>query len=118
MLTNQDVYDTVRDHLLRQNRKSFMGPNGLIRTCAYRSLDGAKCAVGCLIPDIQYRRGMEFKDVSDLFMSYPLEMEASGLDHDTHISLLTQLQIVHDRCPLSDWRSQLEFVAHRFELQP
>ena len=46
----QEVFDRVARHLLTQRRKSMIersaGP-----VCAFRGVDGTKCAIGCLIPD-------------------------------------------------------------------
>lgn len=57
----QDIYNTVRTHLLTQNAKS-MRPSRLPAgdpQCAYRGSGGMKCAVGVLIPDEKYSPSME-----------------------------------------------------------
>lgn len=50
-MTNQEIFDTVATHLLRQNARS-MGPRTdprfgtLSRGCAYRGDGGLRCAIG------------------------------------------------------------------------
>jgi hypothetical protein len=44
----REVFERVRDHLLRQ-----MGTSYMHGTCAYRGEEGLSCAVGCLILDWQ-----------------------------------------------------------------
>lgn len=60
----QEIYNTVRDHLLKQNKKSLGNyivglDDNVSNGCVYRSYDGLKCAAGCLIPDSKYKRSME-----------------------------------------------------------
>lgn len=52
MLTNQEVFDTVVEHLFKQNTRCMatgLNSNPNV-TCAYRGDNGMTCAVGCLIP--------------------------------------------------------------------
>lgn len=51
---SQAVFNTVAEHLLRQGRKSLDN-----FACAYRGENGAKCAVGVVIPDTLYEPEIE-----------------------------------------------------------
>lgn len=53
-MTKQEIYDTVCAHLAQQKRRAF--ENG---SCRYRTSDGLKCAIGCLIPDDLYDPRMD-----------------------------------------------------------
>jgi hypothetical protein len=65
-MTNQDIFDTVAIHLIKQGKKSA-DANG---DCLYRSPEGLKCAVGCLIPDEVYDPEMEERVISRLLGCY------------------------------------------------
>jgi hypothetical protein len=57
LVFNRDkVFNTVANHLLKQKRKAY---NDGTMSCMYRSPDGLKCAVGCLIPDKEYGINLE-----------------------------------------------------------
>lgn len=62
--TARQVFDQVRDHMLRQGERSMLLSGGL--TCAYRSHDGFKCAAGCLMADDEYANRFERHDWSKL----------------------------------------------------
>lgn len=84
-MTPQEIFDTVVTHLRsmpRQSKNNY-GP------CKYRSFDGLKCAVGCLIPDELYTPKMEGGDVESLYDNF-------DLPHEEHLSLLLRLQAMHD----------------------
>lgn len=51
-VTDQEVFDQVKTHLLSQKVKSMS--RTLEDTCAYRSANSLKCAAGCLIGDDEY----------------------------------------------------------------
>ena len=57
-MTNQQIFNKVAKHLLKQGRRARDG-NG----CAYRGENGTKCAVGCLIPDALYDDRLEGSSV-------------------------------------------------------
>jgi len=56
----QKIFDTVAAHLLKQNKKS-VGADNLGHVCQYRSSDGLKWAIGCLITDEAYYPNLENK---------------------------------------------------------
>lgn len=63
-LTLQDLYDQMVAYFSREDaviaRENFDG------TCLYRTEQGNKCAVGCLIPDANYRGYFEQRTYDDL----------------------------------------------------
>lgn len=107
-MTAQEVFDTVALHLLTQNAKSMLPPDEDFETCAYRSPDGRKCAVGCLIPDDKYDDRVErlnIEEVADLLGGDTGELL---LDHE---DLLDALRQVHDDYDPERWRDELRVVA-------
>lgn len=55
-LTPQGVFDTVVRHLYTQGRRARrVDAVG----CAYRGVDGTRCAIGCLLTAAEYRPSME-----------------------------------------------------------
>lgn len=106
MMTNQEIFDRVACHLLRQNVRSVTyGKGGDF--CLYRGPNGTSCAVGCLIPDEDYSRYMERKGVRVLMDDYGCKLP---FDQDS-IPLLSALQKVHDDNMPSNWILALSYVA-------
>lgn len=50
----QEIFDQVAKHLLTQNAPAAYFNQDGDRNCLYRTFDGGKCAVGCLIADDEY----------------------------------------------------------------
>ena len=110
-MTAQEIFTKSATHLLRQGGKSItFAPN---KICAYRGNDGMECAIGCLIPDALYNRGMEARIVADM-MLFPGIPDLLG---EANIDLLEALQLVHDMRGVSDWETELRAVATRFSLE-
>jgi len=106
-LTAQTIFDTVVDHLFTQGRPAVAG-NGF---CAYRGANGAKCAVGILIPDDLYDPKMDNMDNADDGNGYGVSMllNTFGLLNflRPHTKLLWGLQDTHDE-NLSGFERQTE----------
>lgn len=98
--TEQEVFDQVAIHLLRQNRKSHI----LNDTCAYRGADGLKCAAGCLIADNEYSPGMETLQWAGLVR----RQVVPGF----HSQLVRSLQDIHDQFPVQEWKAHLLSFAN------
>lgn len=80
--------------VLKQARSS-LAPNG---ACVYRAEDGAKCAVGHLIPDSKYDPDMDSKygvNVHTLFARFPKALPVP-LRTATNVDYLRVLQSWHD----------------------
>jgi len=114
VLTNQQIFDLVKKHLLEQNKRS-QKESGL---CAYRGQRGRKCPVGYLIPDQYYKKAFDEEigmGVDELFKHYPRVMEKSGLPEEA-LELLTALQDMHDTDPPATWSKKLSGIAKNFDL--
>ena len=88
MSVNQTVFNIVMQHLRTQGSRSINGTK-----CAYRSLDGLKCAIGALIPDDAYYPELEAYGVS---RGNDKLIEAIPKQYRADESLLCALQSLHD----------------------
>lgn len=116
-MTNQEAFDRVWDwFVVRKGQKSTMVFDGGERGCAYRGADGARCAVGCLIPDELYNLSMEQTSITVLLMdpgygsSPPLRAHFSGVSQ----SLLSEMQSAHDGFDTDHYGDQTDVAAERF----
>lgn len=114
MLTKQKVYDKVARHLLTQNEKAVLEEN----MCRYRTPDGRKCAVGCLIPDDVYHDSIEGDTVRRLLCSARdiSTVLRQNLSYEVHGELLSALQTLHDESEVRTWRKGLREIAVTFDL--
>jgi hypothetical protein len=101
--TAQQVFDQVRDHLLRQGEQSMLRVGS--SRCAYRSHDGLKCAAGCLIGDDEYTPLMEGRRWDGLM--------GDGHVPAHHAELIGVLQYIHDAGHPRDWEAKLRQEAVR-----
>lgn len=110
----QEIYDRVAEHLLTQQKRSI----GELGACVYRSPEGLKCAVGCLISDEAYSPKIEGTYVRE--QSVQEALRESGVKPLTEqvVFLLEGLQACHDDFYPEDWGGRLWSVANRFELKP
>lgn len=106
--TAQQVFDQVKNHLLKQNAIS-VGPEG----CAYRSgWEGQKmmCAAGCLISDEEYdERGSFIMDGSNN-TSWEYHVKKGRVPKE-HFELIKSLQVIHDNYDVEEWPAQLKELA-------
>ena len=103
---NQDDYNKAVKHLLAQKKQS-MHRSGV--QCTYRSEDGSKCAIGCLIPDTVYRPEFAGRTVQDLHYEY-----GYLFSEDANLEFLAKLQKVHDYSPPEDWARELVNLGIEF----
>lgn len=89
-MTPQQIFDTVATHLFAQGKQALRD-DGI--HCAYRGQNGTKCAVGCLISDDQYFKGIEGHDVCGVLADYSFECP-DWFRQERY--LLVDLQDVHD----------------------
>lgn len=108
-MTDQEAFETMVRHLRRQWKRSE-NANG---TCLYRGPDGLRCAVGCLIPDDQYKRSLEYKDAESIVEDVPAL-------RDIGLGILLEMQAVHDEFDPSQWEEGFKDVAqvYAFTLPP
>lgn len=105
--TEQQVFDQVATHLLKQNKHCYSAAG----FCAYRNREGLKCAAGCLIADDEY--DVEF----DSFQGGTwLKLIDAGFVPGAHAVLISRLQDVHDGRTPEDWRNELVRVAQVYNL--
>ena len=119
----QEIFDTVARHLQTQNERALH--KGL---CQYRTADGLKCAVGCLIPDTLYDSCIEgvgivkliefdkYKLQTDKVTTFKKILKALDLLGDEKLNLLKDLQKVHDHYPCSRWPEELKDIAQEHNL--
>lgn len=120
MRTAQQLYETSIKHLRKQGQKSFrmLPPDeklGEMYQSRYRS-DGMMCAIGVLIPDIEYRPEMEGKDVGDL-ISKDLLITMRAAEFYKNRRLLDGLQKIHDTKPIAEWEKQWRMLADDMHLK-
>ena len=85
-MTNQEAFEKVVARLT-DGRGRAMNEH---RACMYRAPSGLPCAVGCLIPDEEYRKDLEGSSIMALGnLTLP---SLAGLD----LYMLAAVQAVHD----------------------
>lgn len=109
--TEQDVFDHVVAHLLRQGVKSLDADG----SCAYRGLNGTACPVGCLIPDKYYMLKFEHECVEDL-VTRPCFMNPATIALSRFAPLLSDLQMAHDDSEPDEWPDELLKIADKRRL--
>lgn len=111
----QSLYDRVSAHLLAQNKKAEEKNVTGCMSCRYRTADGLKCAVGCLISDSEYSEELEGAGIySDDDVVRAVENSLGRrLTHDA-VLLLGGLQAVHDIHPPEEWPHRLKKVYSDF----
>ena len=100
-MTEQEIFNTVCDHLMKQGRKS----KGSWQY-AYRGEGGAMCAVGCLISDDEYDEGMEGDVVEQIYGRGDLPPRL-----EPHVNFLAELQVIHDHEAVREWPTHLRKLA-------
>lgn len=87
-MTEQDIFNAAYLGLKAQGFKMSLRNGG----CAYRGLNGLRCAVGHVIPDALYDPEME----GDSAESDLVRKALAAIGADGHVQFLSQLQCVHD----------------------
>lgn len=91
-ITAQEIFDKVVTHLRTQGEQASILKSDGGYSCRYRTEDGLKCAVGCLIPDDDYSPSME-----GTYASSVISRNRDKLSYlSPHLALLDDLQAVHD----------------------
>ena len=91
-MNTQEAYEAIRAHFRRPGARLAKSDGG---ACKYRSLEGQKCAVGCLIPDEAYDEGMEGSNLNPNWLAnYPF---VDGLLYGVDRQFLRSAQVLHDR---------------------
>ena len=109
--TDRDVFEFIRDHLLKQGERSLMD-NEL--TCAYLGTEGKKCAVGVLIREDIYHSSIEEKPVNHSLLRSAVTKSVPNWIINT--DMLGELQFIHDDSSNHDWEWSLkEFEIDNLE---
>lgn len=117
MMTNQQIFNKVVKHLLKQGVKSINRGK-----CLYRGPSGLKCAVGCLIPDKLYIKEIEGKTIGGMtiFSIYysilANILKKSGVGTKSFV-LLDCLQDIHDHQIVKHWPEDLKQAAKLHNLK-
>lgn len=99
--TEQEVFDQAVNHLLTQNEKSMS--DVIEYSCAYRGLNGLKCAAGCFISDEEYNSSFELNTWSQLV--------GTGRVPKNHCDLIGRIQDIHDTFSADNWKGLLINLA-------
>jgi hypothetical protein len=116
-ITLQNIFNHVALHLMNQKKKA-MAANG---QCRYRTTDGLRCAVGCLIPEDEYDEHIEESTLNDLINQkrphLSPTLERLIYSSDKSYNLLSDLQLLHDESNSRNWESNLKELAKTYNLQ-
>lgn len=106
----QHVYDTMVNHL-RQQKTRAVNANG---SCLYRTKNGNKCAVGCLISDEEYERELE-----RVLLESVISRLMGGEPQPPRLKdLLRYMQQTHDGITdVSEWEQAFKDLAAQFDLE-
>ena len=111
-MTNQEIFDIVAAHLIKQNHQATKGSN-----CAYRGEGGTMCAIGCLIKDEFYTEKLEGQTIYDdvVFVAVSKSLNIGIKDNLFLKELLSDLQVFHDHrlIPWSVEESLERFVKEK-----
>lgn len=107
MMEAQEIFNIVARHLLKQWKKSIDG----LGTCLYRSPDGSKCAIGCLMPDNLYRPEFEGRAITEL-----PRVVLQAISKPSMTGFLYNLQNLHDEYAVETWPRQLRLFAEHYAL--
>lgn len=114
-MNDQEIFNTVVNHLRQQGKRSVRVNGGII-TCLYRGPNNTKCAVGCLISDEDYSADIEGKGIHVLVSRELLPENLKWMGDPQALVLLRNLQAVHDEVSIENWESNFEFYAHKYKL--
>ena len=109
-MTKQTIFNKVVRFLRQQGTKSVGKAGG----CKFRTEDGLKCAVGCLIPDKNYIPKMD-EQCRSAYMLNDIGLLPAHLE--PYIGFLSELQTVHDCYAVSYWENEWFQVAKKHNLK-
>ena len=108
------IFYKVHKHLLKQYEKSESKYVG----CKYRSDNGLRCAVGCLMTDDIYDSSLEGSNLGDIRVRQALT-PIVGVNYELRLlklDLLHRLQEVHDNEPVEHWKRGLAEIKLEFDI--
>ena len=105
-MKNQTIFNKVLEHIRSMKHQSLNASGN----CVYRTPDGNKCAVGCLIPNKDYSPKMDNIDSTEISSVWHRFKALKRLFKDDQLELLRDLQKVHD--DICNW-SERGFVGNQ-----
>lgn len=108
----QALFDTMVTHLRLQGVPAL---DDLTGGCAYRGVNGTKCAVGCLISEDNYTVGLENKSVKVPVVIDAVQMSLGITLTERQIGFLKEMQVIHDG-GRSAWEPSFKDVAYEYNL--
>lgn len=118
MLTKQEVFIKVRDHLLAQNARAFKLAGNGEEFCMYRTPEGKACAAGCLIKDEFYSPNIEGMGTYDEPVIKALKLSGVNMDDQQTANLVSSLQAMHDSQDPIEWEAYLANTGRFYGLLP
>jgi hypothetical protein len=106
-MTKLEIFNKVKTHLLSQNRRA-LAQNG---ECKYRTNEGLKCAVGCLIVDYAYNPELEGYGALDDCIRVAVSESIGRKLTKIEALMLCDLQDIHDNHEPDEWKT----IIDRFE---
>lgn len=100
-LSLQQIFDFAVTYLRFQSERCT---NGM--SCRYRNEDGNRCVVGAMIPDSEYKKGMEGETVYGLVNKNYIDVERDSRMAD----FLRELQRAHDTSSQEDREERLSHI--------
>lgn len=99
-MTKQETFNIIWNYFVVEAHPRAC--DRYFQVCMYRTLEGNKCAIGCLIPDELYTRSIEGMGIEDLFLKHTLipknlsEFLETEFSFEDRIEFLCYLQDLHD----------------------
>ena len=109
-MTEQEIFDAVVAHLLKQKARAMAPAFEGDMMCAYHGSDGKACAIGCLIPANEYKDWFEGLSVDEIYKSVSTIKDARPL-------FLEELQRLHDNHEVNTWPEMLVKFAKHWKIQ-
>lgn len=119
MRTAQELFDTIvaglRSQKARSELSNVLNADGGIKVgkehgCAYRGVEGRKCALGWVIPDEDYTPALEGQTLGGLLQNNMLPDELAQ-EFGVNRHLLVILQSIHDHDPIDTWEHSFQRIA-------
>ena len=124
-LTEQQIFNRVTKHLLKQNKRSSRKLPAVTTSrhlvCQYRGPNGTMCAVGCLIPDRLYTENLDASGMDVTFTEVKRVLVKAGvmgnIDSTLRVDFLRSLQLIHDDGKPYKWPKKLRDFAKKHGLK-
>lgn len=127
------IFEIVKTHLLSQGVRAvkFVTPAGETPQCVYRGKNNTSCSAGCLITNEEYTAEMEEKRFLRVYKEYynpnigdfslpwdsfwPIQKGYTPTLEKYNLTLISQLQIVHDDIEPELWAAYLKIVETQIQ---